>query len=132
MDRLVGIVDKSTSVSSSPDKHRVNLPASCHLLRKSIDRPRLAVNQFHSFAAMDQAAQDLKSLQAQLESDGTIDHRTATASLQDLSKSLTTVSLEADHLAGDQARKGFYVPSKVMGYKLMSRKHLTHTHITRD
>lgn len=76
---------------------------------------------------MDQAAQDLMSLKLQLGSGGTDEHHTATTSLQDLSKSLTTVSLGAGRQAGDQARKGFYVPSKVIGYKLMGRQCITPT-----
>ncbi|KAK4063845.1 hypothetical protein Trihar35433_8553 [Trichoderma harzianum] len=87
-----------------------------------VDAPELTLDDSHSFAYLGEASRHLnaiknKSLQGRL-----AEHQAASTALQDLSKSLTTVSLQQPRTdaAAFESLNGYYVPSRAAGYNLIS------------
>ncbi|KKP05314.1 hypothetical protein THAR02_02580 [Trichoderma harzianum] len=89
---------------------------------REIDAPELTLDDSHSFAYLSEASRHLdviknKSLQGRF-----AEHQAASSALQDLSKSLTTVSLQQPRTdaAAFESLNGYYVPSRAAGYNLIS------------
>ena len=76
----------------------------------------LDVEQFHSFAAMDKARDDLQHLKDVVDTKNSPSYHAATTSLNELSKSVKSAKLHDGKLAS----RGYFVPSRPVGYKLMS------------
>lgn len=90
----------------------------------------LTVHPHHSFEYLDKASQYMSSVSA-TSSPGTEGERLAAANtLQDLAKSLTTVRLElvADEESRSNLAKRYHVPSKQVGYSLLSSESLLIRH----
>lgn len=91
--------------------------------------PELTLDDSHSFSYLGEASRHLdiiknKSPQRQL-----AEHQAAATALQDLSKSLTTVSIQppCTNPVSFESLNGYYVPSRAAGYNLIS---CTSTHST--
>lgn len=106
----------------SQNSQAVNVKLKRRLRKQSIETGPLAIGQFHSFGAVDRASQDLQSLKSQVGAAGAQDYSNATNSLQHLSKSLTTVTLGSEGSREGQDGDGYFIPSKIQGYSLMSRE----------
>ncbi|KAL7794120.1 fungal-specific transcription factor domain-containing protein [Trichoderma afarasin] len=107
---------------SSTTRSDAEATTSYRTLIGEIDAPQLTLDDSHSFAYLSEASRHLdviknKSLQGRL-----AEHQAASTALQDLSKSLTTVSLQQPRTdaAAFESLNGYYVPSRAAGYNLIS------------
>lgn len=95
-----------------------------------VDTPQLTLDDSHSFAYLSEASRHLdviknKSLRGRL-----AEHQAASTALQDLSKSLTTVSLQQPRTdaVAFESLNGYYVPSRAAGYNLISCPSINRLH----
>ncbi|KAK4077721.1 uncharacterized protein Triagg1_3415 [Trichoderma aggressivum f. europaeum] len=86
------------------------------------DAPELTLDHSHSFSYLSEASRHLDVIKNMSRQGRLAEHQAASSALQDLSKSLTTVSLQQPRTdaAAFESLNGYYVPSRAAGYNLIS------------
>jgi hypothetical protein len=86
------------------------------------DSPELTLDDSHAFAYLGEASRHLESIKSQSVPEQLPEHQAASIALQDLSKSLTTITLQPPYndTASFELVNGYSIPSKPIGYRLIS------------
>lgn len=82
----------------------------------------LTLDDSHSFAYLGEASRHLELIKNKSPQQPLTEHQAASTALQDLSKSLTTVSLQPPFTdeSPSVSPNSYYIPSRPVGYKLIS------------
>ncbi|KAL7944065.1 fungal-specific transcription factor domain-containing protein [Trichoderma barbatum] len=107
----------STTAKSDSEKSTLSRPQL-----GEVDAPKLALDESHSFAYLAEASRRLDAIKNKTPQGQLAQHQAASTALQDLSNSLTTVSLKPPRTdaASFEALNGYYVPARAAGYNLIS------------
>ncbi|CAG9951331.1 unnamed protein product, partial [Clonostachys rosea f. rosea IK726] len=109
-------------LASQPGVFKHSCGPTLHSSDNDTDQLPLTVEEFHTFATLEQAEHDLQDLVHKMGSEKVQSHQAAADSLQELSKDLKTTQLYEQEIGShnDEDARAYFVPSKSEGYRFMS------------
>ncbi|KAL7813530.1 fungal-specific transcription factor domain-containing protein [Trichoderma aethiopicum] len=110
-------VSEAPSTSAKSDSEVPTL-----LSREDKDAPELTLDDSHSFSYLGEASRHLNVIKNRSSQQHLTEHQAAATALQDLSKSLTRVSIQqpCPNPVSFESLNGYYIPSRAAGYNLIS------------